>query len=178
MLRPSSSSVECLEETWKPSTRKSLSYRPNFGFNAGWAMAKGCFSHQSRLKTLRNRGSHPRAAKLHGRASSVPPGRGKADTILCLLNHPAWVSGLGRFRVTHWAPNAKRRRALANLGRTYRCEQTQKPCPFVFFTRPPVCPRLHGSRAAPTTTATTESVSTPCHTRTPRRRPRGHGPTQ
>jgi len=144
-------------------------------------MAKGCFSHQSRLKTLRNRGSHPRAAKLHGRASSVPPGRGKADTILSSKSSGGG-SGLGRFRVTHWAPNAKRRRALANLGRTYRCEQTQKPCPFVFFTRPPVCPRLHGSRtgrrrphhghhgkrkhAMPHAYATTEATRPRTHTMT------------
>ena len=74
--------VLSLEETWKPSTRKSLSYRPNFGFNAGWAMAKGCFSHQSRLKTLRNRGSHPRAAKLHGISPARPGKSGyRYDTV-------------------------------------------------------------------------------------------------
>lgn len=53
-------SFQWAEETWKPTTRESLSYRPNFGFNACMAMAKGCF-HSPKKSSKSNRKNFAKA---------------------------------------------------------------------------------------------------------------------
>ena len=50
-------------ETWKSTTRESVSCRPNFGFNALVAMAKRCFLDQSRRES---EGSHAKQVSPAG----------------------------------------------------------------------------------------------------------------